>query len=47
MKVSDPIIFGHAVEAYFKDIFEKYKDEFEKFINNVLKHKKYAKKKRH
>ena len=30
MKVSDPIIFGHAVEAYFKDIFEKYKDEFEK-----------------
>ena len=30
MKVSDPIIFGHAVEAYFKDLFEKYKDEFEK-----------------
>jgi len=29
MKVSDPIIFGHAVEAYFKDIFEKYADEFE------------------
>ncbi len=30
MKVSDPIIFGHAVEAYFKEIFEKYADEFEK-----------------
>lgn len=28
MKVSDPIIFGHAVEVYFKDVFEKYQDEF-------------------
>ncbi len=24
MKVSDPIIFGHAVEVYFKDVYEKY-----------------------
>ncbi len=24
MKVSDPIIFGHAVESYFKDLFEKH-----------------------
>ncbi|GAB2968358.1 NADP-dependent isocitrate dehydrogenase [Nocardioides montaniterrae] len=24
MKVSDPIIFGHVVRAYFKDVFEKY-----------------------
>ncbi|MEI7055482.1 NADP-dependent isocitrate dehydrogenase [Nocardioides sp. CCNWLW239] len=24
MKVSDPIIFGHVVKAYFKDVFEKY-----------------------
>ena len=24
MKVSDPIIFGHAVTVYFKDAFEKY-----------------------
>lgn len=24
MKVSDPIIFGAAVEVYFKDVFEKY-----------------------
>ncbi|MEO7283724.1 NADP-dependent isocitrate dehydrogenase [Gelidibacter sp.] len=28
MKVSDPIIFGHAVEVYFKDVFEKYHNEF-------------------
>ncbi len=24
MKVSDPIIFGHAVKAYFADVFDKY-----------------------
>ncbi|PZD77911.1 NADP-dependent isocitrate dehydrogenase [Mesonia sp. K7] len=24
MKVSDPIIFGHAVEVFFKDVFTKY-----------------------
>lgn len=24
MKVSDPIIFGHVVKAYFADVFEKY-----------------------
>ncbi len=30
MKVSDPIMFGYAVEEFFKDIFEKYADEFEK-----------------
>ncbi len=30
MKVSDPILFGHAVEIFFKDVFEKYADEFEK-----------------
>ena len=27
MKVSDPIIFGHAVRAYFADVFEQYADE--------------------
>ncbi|AIL96267.1 NADP-dependent isocitrate dehydrogenase [Corynebacterium ureicelerivorans] len=27
MKVSDPIIFGHVVRAYFKDIYDKYGDE--------------------
>lgn len=29
MKVSDPIIFGHAVSVFFKDLFEKYRDDFE------------------
>jgi isocitrate dehydrogenase len=27
MKVSDPIIFGHAVRAYFADVFERYADD--------------------
>ena len=27
MKVSDPIIFGHAVKVYFKEVFEKYGDD--------------------
>jgi isocitrate dehydrogenase len=27
MKVSDPIIFGHAVKAYFADVFQRYADE--------------------
>jgi isocitrate dehydrogenase len=27
MKVSDPIIFGHVVRAYFTDVFEKYGDD--------------------
>ena len=31
MKVSDPIIFGHAVEVYFAELFEKYDAEF----NNI------------
>lgn len=30
MKVSDPIIFGHAVKVFFKDVFAKYADTFEK-----------------
>ena len=29
MKVSDPIIFGHAVKVYYKDVFAKYADIFE------------------
>ena len=29
MKVSDPIIFGHMVSVYYKDVFEKYADVFE------------------
>lgn len=30
MKVSDPIIFGHAVKVFFKDIFEQYGPELQK-----------------
>jgi isocitrate dehydrogenase len=28
MKVSDPIIFGHFVEVFFEDVFEKHADTF-------------------
>ncbi len=28
MKVSDPILFGHVVSVYFKDVFEKHADTF-------------------
>jgi len=37
MKVSDPIIFGHAVRVYFKDLFDKHQEIFEKIgvdVNN-------------
>ncbi len=37
MKVSDPIIFGHAVRVYFEDLFEKYQATFDKIgvdVNN-------------
>ena len=30
MKVSDPIIFGHCVEVFFKDVFAKHADTFAK-----------------
>ncbi len=30
MKISDPIIFGHAVKVYFKDVFAKYADTFDR-----------------
>lgn len=29
MKVSDPIMFGHAVEVYYQDVFAKHADLFE------------------
>ena len=29
MKVSDPIIFGHGVRAYYKSVFEEYSEVFE------------------
>lgn len=35
MKVSDPIIFGHMVKTYYKDVFAKYGAEFEKLGVNV------------
>merc|ERR1719428_1030817 len=28
MKISDPIMFGHCVKVYFKDVFAKYKETF-------------------
>lgn len=35
MKVSDPIIFGHAVKVYFAPVFEKYSKELEAIGVNV------------
>ena len=35
MKVSDPIIFGHAVKAYFQDVFDKHGDALEEACANV------------
>jgi isocitrate dehydrogenase len=29
MKVSDPIMFGHAIRVFFKDAFDKHKETFE------------------
>jgi isocitrate dehydrogenase len=29
MKVSDPIIFGHAVTAYFAEVFDRFRDDLE------------------
>ncbi len=37
MKVSDPIIFGHAVRTFFKDVFAKHGETFEEIgvdVNN-------------
>ncbi|MBW3696596.1 NADP-dependent isocitrate dehydrogenase [Vibrio sp. T187] len=39
MKVSDPVIFGHAVKVYYKDVFAKYGELFEKLgvdVNNGI-----------
>jgi len=35
MKVSDPIIFGHAVKVFFKDLFAKHQEVFDKIGVNV------------
>ena len=37
MKISDPIIFGHAVQVFFADLFEKHGETFEELgvdVNN-------------
>jgi len=39
MKISDPIMFGHCIKVYFKDVFAKHKEAFEKLgvdANNGL-----------
>jgi len=39
MKVSDPVIFGHAVKVYYRDVFTKYGELFEKLgvdVNNGI-----------
>ncbi|GLT17699.1 isocitrate dehydrogenase, NADP-dependent [Vibrio zhanjiangensis] len=39
MKVSDPVIFGHAVKVYYKDVFAKYGKVFEQLgvdVNNGI-----------
>jgi len=35
MKVSDPIIFGHMVKVYYKEVFEKYGELFKELGVNV------------
>ncbi len=35
MKISDPIVFGHAVTVYFKDVFAKHSDVIKKLGVNV------------
>lgn len=34
MKVSDPIIFGHAVKTFYSDVFESHKDIIQKYEVN-------------
>ncbi|MFT6755568.1 MAG: isocitrate dehydrogenase [Urechidicola sp.] len=35
MKISDPIIFGHVVKTYFKDVFKKHSEVFKEIGVNV------------
>lgn len=35
MKVSDPIIFGHAVKTFFEDVFQKHADKLSKIGANA------------
>lgn len=34
MKVSDPVIFGYAIKAYFSELFDTFKEEFEALAIN-------------
>ena len=39
MKVSDPVIFGHAVKVYYKEVFEQYGELFDQLgvdVNNGI-----------
>jgi isocitrate dehydrogenase len=35
MKISDPIMFGHAIKVFFKDVFSKYESEFKEIGVNA------------
>ncbi|WP_372751320.1 NADP-dependent isocitrate dehydrogenase [Labilibaculum sp.] len=35
MKISDPVMFGHAVEVFYKDVFEKHAEVIKKLGVNV------------
>jgi isocitrate dehydrogenase len=35
MKISDPVMFGHAVSVYFADVFEKHGDVLSEVGANV------------
>ncbi|QFR43272.1 NADP-dependent isocitrate dehydrogenase [Sulfurimonas xiamenensis] len=35
MKISDPIMFGHAIKVFFKDVFAKYESEFKEIGVNA------------
>lgn len=35
MKISDPIMFGHAIKVFFKDVFAKYDKEFKEIGVNA------------
>jgi isocitrate dehydrogenase len=35
MKISDPILFGHAVKVYYQDVFAKYADTFDRLGVNA------------
>ncbi len=35
MKVSDPVLFGYCVKVYFKELFDEFKDEFQRLGINA------------